>query len=129
MDIPRTARVANAILARVYHRTIVRSPLHLPRHGPGILVCNHISGLDPVLVQSVCPRLVVWMMAREYYEIPGLRWLFETIEAIPVDRSGRDMAATRAALRRLPTAGSWGSSRRAGSRPPATCSPSRPASR
>jgi len=97
----RALRVANAILARVYHRTIVLSPQHLPRNGPGILVCNHISGLDPVLVQSVCPRLVVWMMAREYYEIPGLKWLFETIEAIPVDRSGRDMAATRSALRAL----------------------------
>jgi len=97
----RTLRVGNAILARVYHRTIVRSPLHLPRRGPAILVCNHISGLDPVLVQSVCPRLVVWMMAREYYEIRGLKWLFRTIEAIPVDRSGRDMAATRRALRAL----------------------------
>jgi 1-acyl-sn-glycerol-3-phosphate acyltransferase len=97
----RTLRVANAILARVYHRTIVRSPHHLPRRGPGILVCNHISGLDPVLVQSVCPRLVVWMMAREYYEIRGLKWLFRTVEAIPVDRSGRDMTATRSALRAL----------------------------
>jgi 1-acyl-sn-glycerol-3-phosphate acyltransferase len=49
----------------------------------------------------VCPRLIVWMMAREYYEIKALTWVFRTIEAIPVDRGGRDMAATRAALRAI----------------------------
>ena len=101
-------RVANAILARVYHRTIVRSPQRLPRHGPGILICNHISGLDPMLIQSVCPRLIVWMMAKEYYEIRALRWLFKTIEAIPVDRGGRDLAATRSGAAALETAGSSG---------------------
>jgi 1-acyl-sn-glycerol-3-phosphate acyltransferase len=30
-----------------------------------------------------------------------MKWMYKTIEAIPVDRSGRDMAATRAALRAL----------------------------
>jgi 1-acyl-sn-glycerol-3-phosphate acyltransferase len=63
------------------------------------LVCNHISGLDPVLIQSVCPRLIVWMMAREYYEQPGLRWIFEQVLAIPLERGRRDMSAMRRAMR------------------------------
>ena len=87
--------------ARAFHRLDVLSPCRLPPTGPAILVCNHISGLDPVLIQSVCPRLVVWMMAREYYDLPAMRWGFELIEAIPVERSGKDLAATRAALRAL----------------------------
>ena len=41
------------------------------------------------------------MMASEYYKIKAMKWMYELIEAIPVDRSGRDMAATRAALRAL----------------------------
>ena len=41
------------------------------------------------------------MMAREYYEIKALNWIFRQIEAIPVERSGRDLAATRAAMRAL----------------------------
>jgi 1-acyl-sn-glycerol-3-phosphate acyltransferase len=41
------------------------------------------------------------MMAREYYDVPGLRRGLDAIGAIPVDRSGRDLAATRAALRAL----------------------------
>lgn len=99
-----TIRLLQAIdvcVARIYHQTIVRSPQRLPRHGPAILICNHTSGLDPLLIQSVCPRLIVWMMAREYYHIKGLSWIFKAIEVIPVDRGGRDLAATRAALRAL----------------------------
>lgn len=97
----RLLQAVDVCFARIYHRVTVLSPQHLPKHGPAILICNHISGLDPMLIQAVCPRLIVWMMAREYYEIPGLRSIFKTVEAIPVDRGGRDMAATRAALRAL----------------------------
>ena len=38
---------------------------------------------------------------REYVELPALSWIFRMIEAIPVGRDGRDMAATRQALRAL----------------------------
>jgi 1-acyl-sn-glycerol-3-phosphate acyltransferase len=85
----------------VYHRTVVRKPLRLPKEGPAILVCNHTSALDPVLIQSASRRVIVWMMAKEYYELPALNWFFRLVECIPVDRGGRDMAATRAALRAL----------------------------
>jgi 1-acyl-sn-glycerol-3-phosphate acyltransferase len=97
----RLLQAFDVCFARIYHRVNVLSPLQLPKHGPAILICNHISGLDPMLIQSVCPRMIVWMMAREYYEIPAVKWAFKMVEAIPVDRGGRDLAATRAALRAL----------------------------
>ena len=97
----RLLQALDVCIARIYHQTIVRTPQRLPRQGPAILICNHTSGLDPLLIQSVCPRLIVWMMAREYYDIKALTWVFRAIEAIPVDRGGRDMTATRAALRAL----------------------------
>lgn len=97
----RLLRATNLLFSRIYHNVNVLCPQRLPHAGPGILVANHISGLDPLLIQSVCPRLIVWMMAREYYEIPQLNRIFRTISAIPVDRSGRDMPAMRSALRAL----------------------------
>jgi 1-acyl-sn-glycerol-3-phosphate acyltransferase len=87
--------------ARIYHRLEVRSPCRLPRQGPAILVCNHTTALDPVLIQSVCPRLIRWMMAKEYFDRKSLRWLFDVVGVILVERSGRDMAATRHAMRAL----------------------------
>ncbi|MCY2953988.1 MAG: lysophospholipid acyltransferase family protein [Planctomycetota bacterium] len=93
-------RVLKYYLRGLHHITITH-PCPIPLAGPAILVCNHISGLDPVVLQSACPHLVTWMMAREYYDQPLGRWFFQRIGAIPVDRSGRDLAATRAAFRDL----------------------------
>jgi 1-acyl-sn-glycerol-3-phosphate acyltransferase len=97
----RVAQAANRIFVRGYHQMEVFSPSRLPRKGPAILVCNHVSGLDPMLVQAGCSRMIVWMMAKEYYDLKSLKWFYEAIDAIPVARSGRDTAATRAALRAL----------------------------
>ncbi len=91
----------NRLYARVYHQVEVRSPQRLPARGPAILVCNHTSGIDPELIQSCCPRIIIWMMAREYYEVPGLRKVLDWIGVIPVSRGARDSAATRAAMRAL----------------------------
>ena len=97
----RILQTINTLFCRIFHDLEVVRPCTVPRTGPAIIISNHISGLDPLLIQSVCPRMVVWMMAREYFELKALRKGYEMIDAIPVDRSGRDMPATRAALRAL----------------------------
>lgn len=94
-------RAGNVLFSRVYHRLDVIAAPKLPRTGAGIVVCNHISGLDPALIQSVSPRLIVWMMAREFYDMPGMNWLCRQLHAIPVERSGKDLTATRKAMRAL----------------------------
>jgi 1-acyl-sn-glycerol-3-phosphate acyltransferase len=97
----RILQCVNRMYARVYHRLEVISPSRLPPSGPGIIVCNHTSGLDPHLVQSACRRLISWMMAREYYEIRMIKPMLDAMGTIPVSRNGRDMSATRAAMRAL----------------------------
>jgi 1-acyl-sn-glycerol-3-phosphate acyltransferase len=54
-----------------------------------------------VLIQAVCPRLVRWMMAKEYFDVKPLRFFFNAVGVILVDRNGRDASATRAAMRAL----------------------------
>src|SRR5438034_6252065 len=79
----RMLQAVDVCFSRMYHRLSVRSPQRLPRSGAAILVCNHVSGLDPLLIQSVCPRLITWMVAKEYVELPVLSWVFRKIGAIP----------------------------------------------
>ncbi len=97
----KVAQAVNVCFTRIYHRLEIRSPLKLPRTGNAIIVCNHTSGLDPLLIQSASRRLIVWMMAKEYYDVKWLLPFFRMIEAIPVDRGRPDAAATRAALKAL----------------------------
>lgn len=96
----RLLKNAGRIYAQAFHRLDVLSPPQLPTTGAAILICNHTSGIDPALIQAPCKRLIVWMMAKEYYDTP-LRRGFEMLAAIPVDRGSRDLAPTRAALRAL----------------------------
>jgi 1-acyl-sn-glycerol-3-phosphate acyltransferase len=97
----RVLKRLNELYVRAFHRLTVLAPPRLPDTGPAILVCNHTSGVDPFLIQSVCPRVITWMMAKEFYDVPAFTWAFKLIGAIPVARSGRDSAATRAAIRAL----------------------------
>ena len=94
-------KAVDKVFARIYHNLDVRTPLKLPVQGPAILICNHTSGLDPMLLQSCCKRMIIWMMAKEYYEIKMLKPIFRHLEAIPVDRNVRDVVALRSALRAL----------------------------
>jgi 1-acyl-sn-glycerol-3-phosphate acyltransferase len=91
----------NRVFARGYHRVAVADACPLPAAGPAILICNHTAGLDPFLLQSTTPRLITWMMAREYFDIPGLSFVFRKLGYIPVSRNGRDSSALKAALRTL----------------------------
>jgi 1-acyl-sn-glycerol-3-phosphate acyltransferase len=97
----RLLQAVDVCYARIYHQVLVTRPHHLPREGAGILIANHISALDPLLIQSVLPRLITWMMAKEYFGNPILDRIFHAVGIIPVERSGKDLASTRAALRAL----------------------------
>ena len=98
----------NVLFVKGYHRLRVLTPCKLPLSGAGILVCNHTSGLDPLLIQSTTPRVITWMMAKEFYDLPALNWAFKLLRAIPVSRSGRDTSPTRAAIRTLHEGGLLG---------------------
>jgi 1-acyl-sn-glycerol-3-phosphate acyltransferase len=97
----RALKAMNELYVSAFHRLELLAPPRLPPRGPAILVCNHTSGLDPLLIQSVVPRVITWMMAKEFYDMAAFAWAFKLIGAIPVGRSGRDSTATRAAIRAL----------------------------
>jgi len=75
--------------------------ISLPAEGPALLVSNHVSGLDPLLLIAAARRPLRFMMAREEYARFGLTWLFRLAGCIPVDREGRPELAFREALRAL----------------------------
>lgn len=75
--------------------------LPLPERGGGIVVANHISGLDPLLMVASSSRPLRFLVAREQYERPWFRWLFRMMGCIPVERAARPQAALLAAREAL----------------------------
>ena len=73
----------------------------LPKSGGAILVSNHVSGVDPLLLIAACDRPIRFMIAKEEYERFGLNWVFKGAGCIPVDRTGRADIAFRQSKRAL----------------------------
>ncbi|MDH3468394.1 MAG: hypothetical protein OES26_21230 [Gammaproteobacteria bacterium] len=62
----------NRLFCRWYHRLEPTSGA-LPAHGATVVVANHVSGLDPMLILATCDRPLRFVIAREHYERFGLR--------------------------------------------------------
>ncbi len=74
---------------------------NIPTTGPVILVGNHISFLDPVIVVGLLPRPVIAMAKSEAFEDKFLGPLVRAFDAFPVRRGEIDRQALRIALRVL----------------------------
>jgi 1-acyl-sn-glycerol-3-phosphate acyltransferase len=93
--------VVNRFYCSLWHQLALDGYAPLPDGGPAILISNHTCGIDHLLLQSRSRRVLGFMVAREYYEWKWIHWICKYIGCIPVNRDGRDFAATRAALRAL----------------------------
>jgi 1-acyl-sn-glycerol-3-phosphate acyltransferase len=90
----------NRLFCYRYHRLNALG-LRLPRSGPAVVVANHVSGLDALLLIASARRPVRFIIAREEYRRFGLTWLFDAVKCIPVDRDTRPEQALRMALTAL----------------------------
>lgn len=90
----------NRLFCHQFHR-LECDDLDLPESGPAVVVANHVSGLDALLLIAASTRPLRFMIAREQYNIPVLRSLFRAIGCIPVDRTGRPEKAMREAIAAL----------------------------
>lgn len=90
----------NRIFCRRFHR-LEHETIALPATGPALVVANHVSGLDPLLLFAASPRPLRFVIAREQYERWYLKWLFRVIGCIPVERERNPRAALKAAREAL----------------------------
>ena len=81
------------LLTRCVYRFKVRGDEHLPTQGAAILVCNHVSFVDAVLLMAASPRPIRFIMDHEIFKIPVLGWFFKLAKAIPIAPQRVDAAA------------------------------------
>ncbi|CAN1208739.1 lysophospholipid acyltransferase family protein [Tumidithrix helvetica PCC 7403] len=81
--------------ARIYGAECV------PQKGPLIVVSNHASDFDPLIVSNCVGRPVAYMAKEELFQIPVLKTAIKLYGAYPVKRGSGDRAAIRAALESL----------------------------
>ncbi|MGV8960008.1 MAG: MFS transporter [Stenotrophomonas sp.] len=57
---------------------------HVPDEGPALIVCNHVSYMDALILSATIPRPVRFVMYYKIFNIPVMRWIFRTAKAIPI---------------------------------------------
>ncbi|MBA2672528.1 MFS transporter, partial [Ramlibacter sp.] len=72
------------VTARLIYRFKVRGDEHIPTEGAAILVCNHVSFIDPVLLMAASPRPIHFIMDHEIFKLPVLGAFFRLAKAIPI---------------------------------------------
>ena len=93
-----SVRALTTLLCRVDASQLSR----VPERGPLIVVGNHVNFLDaPVVFTRLHPRPVTGFAKAETWDTPGLRFLFNTWEAIPIRRGEADLQAFRSGLSAL----------------------------
>jgi 1-acyl-sn-glycerol-3-phosphate acyltransferase len=89
------------ILFRVVFRTRIAGRERVPMRDGLLVVCNHISYVDPPLLATIMPRPVDFMTMSEMFRKPWMAWPLRTVGCFPVDRSRVDQSAVRETIRRL----------------------------
>ena len=72
------------ILINVMYRVKVDGIENLPEEGPVLMVSNHVSFTDPLIIAGCIPRPTVFVMYWKIFQAPGANWLFKTARAIPI---------------------------------------------
>ncbi len=74
---------------------------NVPREGGALLVCNHQSHMDPVLVSMALPRESCYMARDSLWDNKWFGKLITSLNAFPVKRNTADLGAIKESLRRL----------------------------
>src|SRR2546425_6169460 len=86
-------------LVRFFYRVHPLGLEHLPEGG-FLLLPNHITWVDAIVLQLACPRPIRYIIDQEFYHKPILRPFLRTVGCIPIDVR-RSRSAIRAATEQL----------------------------
>ena len=88
------------VITHFVYRFKVRGAEHIPAHGAAVLVCNHVSFVDAILMMAASPRPIHFVMDHRIFQTPVLGWLFKLAKTIPIAPQKEDAATYEAAFAR-----------------------------
>lgn len=97
-------RIAIFIALRCGYRMRLYGRQNIPDTGPALVMCNHVSYMDALMLGGTSPRILRFMMDTPAYESRWLNWFCRIAGAIPVDLSKRNPKDVRRALNEVSTA-------------------------
>lgn len=78
------------LLIHTIHRVTTVDVERIPEEGPAVLVCNHVSYVDAIVIGAASPRPIRFVMDHRIFNTPILGWIFRTAKAIPIASAKED---------------------------------------
>jgi len=72
------------MLIHTFYRIRKQGLEHIPDAGPVVLVCNHVSFVDALVIAGCIRRPVRFVIDHRIYKVPVLNFVFRTAGAIPI---------------------------------------------
>uniref|UniRef100_UPI002608F664 MFS transporter n=1 Tax=Pseudomonas sp. TaxID=306 RepID=UPI002608F664 len=73
----------------------------IPEEGPAVLVCNHVSFVDALLIGGAVRRPVRFVMYYKIYNLPVLNFIFLTAGTVPIAGRSEDLLIYDAAFKKI----------------------------
>ena len=80
------------LLVHTFYRVDKRGLEHIPDDGPCVLVCNHVSYVDAVVMAACIRRPIRFVMDHRIFRMPVLSFIFRTMRTIPIAPAKEDAA-------------------------------------
>ena len=65
---------------------------HIPEEGAAVIVCNHVSFVDALVIAAACPRPIRFVMDHQIFKLPIINFVFREGRAIPIASAKEDPA-------------------------------------
>lgn len=73
----------------------------IPENGPAVIVCNHVSYMDGLLLGGACRRPIRFVMFEGVFKIPVLNFIFRTGKAIPINSRRKNETVYHQAFKKI----------------------------
>jgi 1-acyl-sn-glycerol-3-phosphate acyltransferase len=80
------------LLVHTFYRVRLVHPERIPETGAAVLVCNHVSFVDAVVIMAESPRPIRFVMDYRIFHAPLAGWIFRKAKAIPIAPANEDAA-------------------------------------
>ncbi len=72
------------LLIHTFYKLKKRGIEHIPHEGAALVVCNHVSFVDPVILMAISPRPIRFVMDHRIFRMPIISFIFRHSRAIPI---------------------------------------------
>ena len=94
-------RFLSWLLVSVTYRVRRQGTERIPLAGPALIVANHVSFVDALVLMAMSPRPIRFVMDLSIFRVPVLSWLFRQVKAIPIAPAKLDVAMMERAFARV----------------------------